>query len=138
MSVRKGHVSTAKAATVGINPATDAIAPCLREINPILGHRERVAYEITKSKTSMNVATKGDLFSAFAEIERKYESYIIHANIVPHHHAHSAYDENFRQSFENSYQTRKRNVILQAIMNGLMEKYFEGYFKALFTALASI
>lgn len=62
--VKKEHVPSTNAATVGINPATGALAPSLREINFVLGNRERAAYEITKSKNCINVATKGDLFSA--------------------------------------------------------------------------
>ncbi|KAL1934563.1 hypothetical protein VTP01DRAFT_6745 [Rhizomucor pusillus] len=141
--VKKEHVPSTNAATVGINPATGALAPSLREINFVLGNRERAAYESTK------------------KIERKYENYIILANVVqtfffiillsPMTKMFAnlsklpiVTDVTYKAlkigiictSVMYSPETRKHNVIFQAIMNGSTKTYFEEYFKTLFTALA--
>lgn len=157
---RYGHL-TPKSAVVGNDPATGAVIESIADIDPILGNKDRVAYEIGKSRERLNLKKgKQDLFTDFQQIEEKYDGYIYTASITK-----AAFIITFRapfmsnaadfksfpvvtdvtnKAFSGSYylcssvlyfrELRKLALVFQAVLGGLTEMHFMQYFLAFFTA----
>ena len=72
-----------KTAVQGIKRRTVQIVDSAVEINPILGPRDRVEYELNKRREQKNMPRKGELLSEFGKIMYNYTGYFLYAQVIP-------------------------------------------------------
>ncbi|KAG2219631.1 hypothetical protein INT45_012332 [Circinella minor] len=149
-----------KAATVGIDSRTGTIIASTREIDPILGNRERTRYETRKAKERMNMTSlDDDPVKPFMKINNTYPGYLTAASVLPDLVLISfqgpsmpncarismfpiATDVTYKavgsyylcSSLIYSIESRRHVVIFQAILDRLTETSYQHYFTTLFSA----
>ena len=148
-----------KGATVGIDSRTGTIISSTREIDSILGNRERTRYETRKAKERMNITSlDDDPVKPFLKINNAYPGYLIAASVLPDLVLISfrgpsmpscarismfpiVTDVTYKavggyylcSSFIYSVESRRHVVIFQAILDRLTETSYQHYFTTLFS-----
>ncbi|KAI7858488.1 hypothetical protein BDC45DRAFT_554076 [Circinella umbellata] len=148
-----------KGATVGIDSRTGTIIASTREIDPILGNRERTRYETRKAKERMNITSlDDDPVKPFLKINNAYPGYLTDASVLPDLVVISfrgpsmpscarismfpiATDVTYKavggyylcSSLIYSVESRRHVVIFQAILDKLTEASYQLYFTTLFS-----